>query len=119
MLMTGSATLMERSTVFVHAAGVSGGGIIALKTEFGGRVAVMAPKVTRHTEAGPASYRARRLALCCYVSFPRIDSWRNADKFDYCAANYFLDAVATITRARSARTRFFNWGALAGIGHGG
>ncbi|HYO13132.1 MAG TPA: SDR family NAD(P)-dependent oxidoreductase [Thermoanaerobaculia bacterium] len=98
----------------IHAAGLPGGGVIALKTPEAARE-VLAPKVAgaralaQALEGEPLAW----LVLCSstYALTGGIG------QVDYCAANAFLDAFARHLEARTGvRTLSLNWGAWQEVG---
>lgn len=98
----------------VHAAGVPGGGVIALKTDAAAH-AVIAPKLTgtlnlaRLFQNGDLDF----FALCS----SRASILGGVGQVDYCGANNFLDAFAHYyARAHGAFTVAINWGAWQEVG---
>jgi acyl transferase domain-containing protein/acyl carrier protein len=90
----------------VHAAGVAGGGIVALKTREAA-TAVLAPKV-RGTLVLHDLFKTR--ALDFFVLCSSLNAiYGGAGQADYCAANAFLDAYATARRDRAVIA--INWSA--------
>ena len=97
----------------VHAAGVAGGGIIALKTQ-AQAAEVMAPKV-QGTLALAEALGAEPLdfvALCS--SFTSLLG--GAGQVDYCAANAFLDAFAHQQTRSGHPTVAINWATWQEVG---
>ncbi len=97
----------------IHAAGVPGGGLIALKTaEAAGRV--LAPKVqgslnlAAALEGEPLDF----VALCSST----FAATGGVGQVDYCAANNFLDAFARQWSARGVRAVSIGWGAWQEVG---
>lgn len=98
----------------IHAAGIAGGGMIALKTREAAD-AVLAQKVKsmRAIERALAGDALDFLALCSstLAIVPRIG------QVDYCAANAFFDAYAPYFKAaRGALAVSINWDAWSEIG---
>ena len=97
----------------IHAAGVPGGGVIALKTaEMAERV--LAPKI-QGTQALTAALEGEPLdflALCSST----FAVTGGVGQVDYCAANNFLDAFARHWSARGTRTVAIGWGAWQEVG---
>src|SRR6185312_10850027 len=92
----------------IHAAGVTGGGIVSMKTRQAAE-AVLAPKV-RGALALDAVFRGRSLDFM--VLFSSITSvLAQPGQVDYTAANAFLDAFAQERAARGEITLSLGWDA--------
>jgi acyl transferase domain-containing protein/acyl carrier protein len=98
----------------IHAAGMAGGGIIALKSEEMA-AEVLAPKV-RGTLVLDAVLR--ELPLDFFLIFSSITSvLGEAGRVDYCSANSFQDAfVALRNQEQPGRMVTMNWGAWTEVG---
>ena len=98
----------------VHAAGIAGGGLIALKTESVAN-AVIAPKLqgTLNLAHALQSSKLDFLVLCS----SRASVLGGAGQVDYCAANNFLDAFAPYYALKTGTlTVAINWGAWQEVG---
>jgi natural product biosynthesis luciferase-like monooxygenase protein len=98
----------------IHAAGVAGGGLIALRTAEAAR-RVLAPKVAGTLVLDDVF---RDIALDFFVlCSSRSSILGGAGQVDYCAANAFLDAFAASTRARGRnRAVSIDWDAWRDAG---
>jgi phthiocerol/phenolphthiocerol synthesis type-I polyketide synthase E len=97
----------------IHAAGVAGGGLVALKTrEAAARV--LAPKVSgtlaihRAFASEPLDFFVVCSSLAALAG--------GVGQVDYCAANAFLDAWATAARAAGSPATSINWDAWQSVG---
>jgi acyl transferase domain-containing protein/acyl carrier protein len=97
----------------IHAAGIAGGGLIALKTS-DTAAAVIAPKVagTRALLAAVASRPPQLVVL--FSSIASIVG--NVGQADYAAANAYLDAVAQSASSSATRVISINWDAWQDVG---
>jgi acyl transferase domain-containing protein len=98
----------------IHAAGVSGGGLIHLQTAETA-ASVLAPKVDglRVLESVFKDIDLDFLVLCSSLS----SVLGGVQQVDYCAANFFLDAFAHYDAAKSGRfTVSINWDAWRNVG---
>lgn len=97
----------------IHAAGLPGGGVIALKTAEAAE-RVLAPKVqgTRALAAALEGEPLDFLALCSST----FAATGGVGQVDYCAANNFLDAFARHWSARGVRTISIGWDAWREVG---
>lgn len=97
----------------VHAAGIAGGGMLALKTPEQAR-AVMAPKVTGMVALRKAlgTEPLDFLAFCSSIASVTGDF----GQADYCAANSFLDAYAHWLRQAGVFAQSVNWGPWRDVG---
>ncbi|HEX6899308.1 MAG TPA: SDR family NAD(P)-dependent oxidoreductase [Thermoanaerobaculia bacterium] len=97
----------------IHAAGVPGGGLIALKTAEAAEK-VLAPKIqgSLNLAAALAGEPLDFVALCSST----FAATGGVGQVDYCAANNFLDAFARRWSARGVRAVAIGWGAWQEVG---
>jgi NADP-dependent 3-hydroxy acid dehydrogenase YdfG/acyl carrier protein len=97
----------------VHAAGLSGGGLIALKTATAA-AAVLAPKVAGTRALLDALSPHSPAVVVLFSSIAAITG--NIGQADYAAGNAFLDAIAQAAPAGPTRVISINWDAWQDVG---